>query len=157
MSKIYDRLLTVCLLAGSLLVCACAPLAGSTDTDGEDFEKIQKQLLGDLPLPKGARLINDQSLILGGGNSWAGRAVMSVAQAPTEVFSFFRDQYPAAGWVLMSSAKAKNSILVFIKQDRTATIEIAEGSGMGAKSNITLTIAPRSTVTLPPSAPPLQK
>lgn len=150
MSKIHDQWLTACLLAGSLLIGGCATLTGSTDTDGEDFEKIQKQLLGDLPIPRGARLSNDQSLILGGGNSWAGRIVMSVAETPTETFSFFRDRYPAAGWVLMSSTKAKNSILVFIKQDRTATVEIAEGSGMGSKSNITLTIAPRSTVTMPP-------
>ncbi len=155
MSKKYDYLLSACLLAGSLLIGGCATLASSTDTQGEDFERIQKQLLGDLPIPRGARLLNDQSIILGGGNSWAGRIVMSVSETPTETFSFFRDQYPTAGWTLVSSTKAKNSILVFLKQDRTATVEIAEGSGLGAKSNITLTIAPRSTVAAPP--PPPQK
>lgn len=150
MLKMNDRLLSAGLLAASLLISACTTLGVSTDTEGDDLERIQKQLVGDLPLPKGSRLLNDQSLILGGGNSWAGRIVLSVAQSPTETFSFFRDQYPTAGWTLVSSTKAKNSILVFFKQDRTATVEIAEGTGMGAKSNVTLTIAPRSTVTVPP-------
>jgi hypothetical protein len=49
---------------------------------------------------------------------------------------------------LVSSTKSKNSILVFIKKDRTATIEIEEG-GFGGKANVMLTVAPRSTV-IPP-------
>ncbi len=53
-----------------------------------------------------------------------------------------------AGWTLVSSTKSKNSILVFIKKDRTATIEIEEG-GFGGKANVMLTVAPRSTV-IPP-------
>lgn len=150
MLKINDRLLSAGLLAACLLMTACTTLGSGTDTEGDDLARIQKQLVGDLPLPKGSRLLNDQSLILGGGNSWAGRLVLAVAQTPTETFSFFRDQYPAAGWTLVSSTKAKNSILVFLKQDRTATVEIAEATGLGAKSNVTLTIAPRSTVTVPP-------
>lgn len=150
MLKINDRLLSAGLLAASLFMAGCTTLGGGTDTEGDDLERVQKQLVGDLPLPKGSRLLNDQSLILGGGNSWAGRIVLSVPQSPTETFSYFRDQYPVAGWTLVSSTKAKNSILVFFKQDRTATVEIAEGAGMGSKSNVTLTIAPRSTVTVPP-------
>jgi hypothetical protein len=151
MLKIKLRLLNVGLLAASLLMMsACTTLGGSASTEGDDLARVQKQLVGDLPLPEGARLNNEQSLILGGGNSWAGRLVLTVNQSPTETFSFFRDQYPTAGWTLVSSTKAKNSILVFFKQDRTATVEIAEGTGLGAKSNVTLTIAPRSTVTAPP-------
>ncbi len=49
---------------------------------------------------------------------------------------------------MVSSTKSKNSILVFIKKDRTATIEIEEG-GFGGKANVMLTVAPRSTV-IPP-------
>jgi len=38
--------------------------------------------------------------------------------------------------------------LVFIKKDRTATIEIEEGA-FGGKASVMLTVAPRSTV-IPP-------
>ena len=139
------------LLTVFLLLTACANLGNSLDTEGDDFERSQKQLVGELPLPKGARLLSDQSLILGVGNNWAGRIVLSVVQSSTETFAYFREQYPVAGWTLVSSTRAKNSILVFFKQDRTATVEITEGQGlMGAKSQVTVTIAPRSTVTEPP-------
>ncbi|MFZ2737455.1 MAG: hypothetical protein WBI20_12045 [Burkholderiaceae bacterium] len=151
MLKMIPFGLRVGLLGACLLLTACANLGSGLDTEGDDFERSQKQLVGELPLPKGARLVSDQSLILGGGNNWAGRIVLSVAQSSTETFAYFREHYPVAGWTLVSSTRAKNSILVFFKQDRTATVEITEGLGLvGAKSQVTLTIAPRSTVTEPP-------
>ena len=155
MLKLNHRLLSTGLLAASVLITGCATMGGGTDTEGDDLARIQKQLVGDLPLPSDARLLNDQSLILGGGNSWAGRLVLLVPHSPSETFSYFREQYPAAGWTLVSSTKAKNSILVFFKQERTATVEIAEASGLGSKSSVTLTIAPRSTVSAPTT--PAQK
>ena len=138
------------LLSLALLLTACANVVGPQESEGDDFESNQKQLVGDMPLPRGARMVADQSLILGGGNNWAGRLVLTIPQASNEVFAYFRQQYPAAGWTLISSARAKNSILVLTKQDRTATIEVTEGSGLVAtKSQVTITITPRSTVAEP--------
>ena len=73
---------------------------------------------------------------------------ISSAQNATETFTLFRDQYQKAGWTLVSSTKTKTSILVFIKKDRTATVEIEEGSMLG-RTGVMLTVAPRSTV-IPP-------
>jgi hypothetical protein len=140
------------LLSLTLLLTACAAGMGSTkESEGDDFESNQKQLVGEMPLPRGTRMVADQSLILGSGNHWTGRLVLTLAQAGNETFAYFRQQYPAAGWTLISSARAKNSILVLTKQDRTATIEIIEGSGLVAtKSQITITMSPRNTATEPP-------
>jgi hypothetical protein len=101
-----------------------------------------------MPMPGGARINNENSLILGSGDGWAGRVSITSAQNANETFTFFRDQFQKAGWTLVSSTKSKNSILVFIKKDRTATIEIEEG-GFSGKANVMLTVAPRSTV-IPP-------
>jgi hypothetical protein len=143
-----DRLLIV-LVVGLLGLAGCAANAPLTSTEGDNIQEAQNKLLGDMPLPNGARIINENSLILGGGDGWAGRVAIASAQGSTETFTFFRDQFPKSGWVLVSSTKTKNSILVFIKKDRTATIEIEEVSLMGSKANVMLTVAPRSTVLIP--------
>lgn len=121
------------------LISGCAS-SGST----ESLDNIQQQLLGDMPLPQGSKISNDQSLILGGGPQWTGRIVIVTPQGPTDTFAFFRDQFPRAGWTGISSIKAKTSILVFAKGDRTVTVEINESSTFqGGGSIVALTAAPK--------------
>ena len=139
------RLLSTLTLSLMVVACATTPL---TTADGETFQDIQTKLLGDMPIPGGAVIIHDKSLILGSGDTWAGRVAIGTVQNSTETFTFFREQFQKAGWTLVSSTKTKNSILVFIKKDRTATIEIEDGSMIG-KTGVMLTVAPRSTVTPP--------
>ena len=131
--------LLLALFVSVLAGCASGGL-GST----ENLDSIQQQLLGDMPLPQGAKINNDQSLILGGGPQWTGRIVISTPQRPTDTFTFFRDQFPGAGWTGVSSIKAKTSILVFVKGDRTVTVEINEaGTFSSANSIVSLTAAPK--------------
>jgi uncharacterized protein YbdZ (MbtH family) len=142
-----NKLLITSIITISLGLSACATTQ-LKNADGESVQDIQSKLLGEMPMPGGARINNENSLILGSGDGWAGRVAITSAQNANETFSFFRDQFQKAGWTLVSSTKSKNSILVFIKKDRTATIEIEEG-GFGGKANVMLTVAPRSTV-IPP-------
>lgn len=133
-------------LFAAVLLTACSTLPNPAAEDLKEIEKGQVKLLGDMPLPRGARIDSDNSLILGSGEGWAGRVALVAAQGPTETFAFFRDQYPPAGWTMVSSTQSKNSILVFVKNDRTATIEISAGSLLGAKASVLMTVSPRSTV-----------
>ena len=134
------RLLIGVLLLAILGVGGCAS-SGTT----ENLDNIQQQLLGDMPLPQGSKISNDQSLILGGGPQWTGRIVIVSPQGPTDTFAFFRDQFPKAGWTGISSIKAKTSILVFAKADRTVTVEINEaGTFQSGGSIVFLTAAPKS-------------
>jgi hypothetical protein len=131
--------LLLALFVSGLAGCASGGF-GST----ENLDSTQQQLLGDMPLPQGARIDNDQSLILGGGPQWTGRIIIMMPQRSTETFTFFRDQFPGAGWTCVSSIKAKTSILVFVKGDRTATVEINEGGPFsGSGSIVSLTAAPK--------------
>ena len=96
-----------------------------------------------MPLPKDARISPDKSLILGEGDNWAGRIELSSSMEPLEASAFFITEYPKHGWQLISSTKAKLSILVFSSSTRTLTLEITEGGPLAAKSMIVMTVAPK--------------
>lgn len=141
----------VCFLAVTtgVLATGCNSMTMAPSST-ENLDSIQQQLLGDMPLPKGARIDNNQSLILGSGSNWTGRIVLVTPEGPTSVFSFFRDQFPAAGWTGVSSIKAKTSVLVFIKLERTVTVELTDAGGLSNGTSVFLTAAPKGGTTLTP-------
>jgi hypothetical protein len=100
-------------------------------------------------LPPGATLKPEQSLIIGSGEQWVGRVVATVGKDIDAAIRFFVDTYQSQGWTLISSVRGKASLLVFTKQDRTATVELTEGT-MLSGGTVTLTVAPRNA---PVSAP----
>jgi len=128
-----------------LLITGCA----STDNLGDlskrfdDIKKIDTLLFNQMPLPKDARISPEKSLILGEGDNWAGRIELSSSMESLEASTFFTTEYPKHGWQLISSTKAKLSILVFTGNTRTLTIEITEGGPLAAKSMIVMTVAPK--------------
>jgi len=135
----------------SALLGACASSGDSPSGTAEEVQEIQSQLLGDMPLPQGARLAGGESIIIGRGNEWVGRAVVNALQGATDVYAFFQSEYPKNGWATVTAVKAKTSILVFTKGDRTATIEIVEGSLGGPKSVIIMTSSPKNANVVAPT------
>ncbi len=129
----------------SFLICGCT----TTDNLGqltkrfEEIKKIETLLFNQMPLPKDARISSDKSLILGEGDNWAGRIELSSSMEPLEASAFFIAEYPKHGWQLISSTKAKLSIIVFSSSTRTLTLEIIEGGPLAAKSMIVMTVAPK--------------
>ncbi len=123
--------------------CATTDNLGDLSKRFEDIKKIETLLFNQMPLPKDARISPDKSLILGEGNNWAGRIELSSSMEPLEASAFFTTEYPKHNWQLISSTKAKLSILVFMGSTRTLTIEITEGGPLAAKSMIVMTVAPK--------------
>lgn len=139
------------LLVFSGVLASCASSGDSSTGNTNESQEIQSQLLGDMPLPAGAKIIGADSIIIGRGDSWVGRAVLSGAQSSTDIYAFFQADYPKAGWTTVSAIKAKTSILVFTKGDRTATIELNEGSLTGPKTVITITSSPKNANVIAPN------
>ena len=137
----------------SALLAACATGGDTISGTPAEVEDIQTQLLGDMPLPQGAKISNSESIIIGRGDSWVGRVVLNGLQTPTDIYAFFQSEYPKTGWTTISAVKAKTSILVFSKADRTATVEINDGSIGGPKSLITITTSPKNANVIAPGAP----
>ncbi len=133
------------------LMGACASSGDSPSGSPQEIQEVQTQLLGDMLLPQGARLNGSDSIIIGRGNEWVGRAVVNALQGATDVYAFFQSEYPKGGWTTVTAVKAKTSILVFTKNDRTATIEVADGSLGGPKSIIIITSSPKNANVLAPT------
>ena len=120
--------------------------SSSVDMSGAD-------LLGQTQLPPGARILHDQSMVIGTGENWVGRVVMDSARDTTSAYSYFLENYPSQGWTLLSAIRAKSSVLVFNKGERNVTIEIQEGNPLaGGSALVILTLAPRSANVTSPAA-----
>lgn len=130
---------------------ACASSGDSPSGSPQEVQEVQSQLLGDMLLPQGSRLNGTDSIIIGRGNEWVGRAIVNALQGSTDVYAFFQSEYPKAGWTTVTAVKAKTSILVFTKGDRTATIEIVDGSLGGPKSVIVITSSPKNANVVAPT------
>jgi hypothetical protein len=135
----FPLLFFIILLAG----CATSNNLGDLSKRFDDIKTIETLSFNQMPLPKDARISSDRSLILGGSDNWAGRIELSSSMESLEASAFFTTEYPKHGWQLISSTKAKLSILVFTGSTRTLTLEITEGGPLAAKSMIVMTVAPK--------------
>jgi len=133
------------------LLSACASSGDSPTGTPSEVQETQTQLLGDTPLPAASKIVGSDSLIIGRGDNWVGRVVLSGVQSPTDIYAFFQSEYPRAGWTTVSAVKSKTSILVFTKGDRTSTVEVSEGPLTGPKTLITITSSPKNANVIAPS------
>ncbi len=149
--KLKSKAASAIALSLVLLLGGCATSGGSPSGTPDEVNEIQAQLLGDMPLPAGARIMGADSLIIGRGDNWVGRVVLNGLQTPTDIYAFFQAEYPKAGWTTVTAVKSKTSILVFTKGERTSTVEINEGSLTGPKSIIIITASPKNANVVAPS------
>jgi hypothetical protein len=147
MKKRFAIVFSACLMAG----CASSPVQMGGTAAGEK-SMSPTEAVGQSALPPGATFRPENSLIIGSGDQWVGRVVADVGRDVEAAFRFFIDTYPAQGWTLISAVRGKSSLLVFTKQDRTATIELGEGGLIGGGS-LALTVAPRNAAVVAPKRP----
>ena len=141
--KNYTKKILLGFAALMLIGCATTDNLSDLSKRFDGIKKIETLLFNQMPLPKDARISPDKSIILGEGDNWAGRIELSSSMESLEASAFFTAEYPKHGWQLISSTKAKLSILVFTSNTRTLTLEITEGGPLAAKSMIVMTVAPK--------------
>lgn len=141
------------ILVFTIALSACSNLGNSLPwNSSQNFDESNQSiadLLGDMPVPNGARINNENTMIIGRGVGWVGRVYLDGLQSPNEIYSFFLTDFPKAGWTTVSATKAKTSIVIFTKEDRTCTIEVSEGSFTGPKTLISITSSPKSSIVNP--------
>ncbi len=139
------------LLAG----CNGTPLTTTPSTDGAPAQAqssaVPGQWLGGLALPPGSSIRADQSLIIGAGDTWVGRAALDVGRDADAAYRFFLDNLSAQGWSVVTAVRGRQSLLVMTRQERTLTIELSEP--MFGAPTVFLTMAPRNAAVIAPRKP----
>ncbi|CCG41035.1 conserved exported hypothetical protein [Magnetospirillum molischianum DSM 120] len=101
------------------------------------------QLVTDIPLPSGAGIDQDRSLILSDRDRWTGRVVMVLTNSANDMTNFYQTQMPNFGWQPVMSITSEASILTYLRGDRAATVQIERRTVLG--SVVTITVAPRQS------------
>jgi hypothetical protein len=128
-------------MSAVLLTAACNSMGGtSMSNDSTVTEATAKQLSGDVPLPPGAIIRQQDTLVMGAGSNWTGRLNLSISGEPQAVFTYFRDSLPGAGWTLTSSSFSKLSLLTFTKGERVANVQM-QSTNFGG-NEVLITVAP---------------
>lgn len=106
------------------------------------MDKTQATQFTDIPIPSGARMDLDRTLVLGPRDSWIGRLVFTSAAGPNDIFEFYARELPRFGWTGITAVRAGTSVLSYTRGDRVATVQISRTTLGG--SEVLVTISPRS-------------
>ncbi|MDA0229498.1 MAG: hypothetical protein O3B21_04855 [Proteobacteria bacterium] len=120
---------------GPRLAATSAPVTVEGETNAA-FQPIT-----DVPIPDGARLDSERSLVLGGQDNWTGRLVFTIGESSADAFARYHQEMPRFGWRLITSVQAESSVLAFSQGDRVATILIEGRTLSGA--TVAITMSPR--------------
>jgi len=127
----------------TLAACESSPRLAATSApiaaEGESNAAFQP--ITDVPIPEGARLDSERSLVLGGQDNWTGRLVFNIGESSADAFARYHQEMPRFGWRLITSVQAEASVLAFSQGDRVATIQIEGRTLSGA--TVTITMSPR--------------
>ncbi len=97
----------------------------------------------DIPIPEGAKMNMDRSLILGEDNAWIGRLVIESTSSKAELFDFFKERTRQLGWREITSVRASISVLSYSKGNRIMTITFQSGAVVGTV--VSVTMSPKGT------------
>ncbi len=141
-------------MAVLLTASACTQTAqlqggGLSSPSGAPGGQPNASIFPDLPIPEGANMIVDKTLVVGTDN-WFGQLALSASQGPVAMFDFYRNRLPQFGWNEITSVRAPTSVLTYDRDDRIMQMQITSTTLRG--SEILITVSPRGR-TAPPSAP----
>ena len=132
----------VAVLTGCSMFSPSTPLAPSSRaSEGPALDKAQAQQFTDIPIPAGARMDLERTLILGPRETWIGRLVFTSGAGPNDLFDFYNRELPRFGWTGITAVRAGTSVLSFSRAERIATVQISRTTLGG--SEVLVTISPR--------------
>ena len=104
-------------------------LIGSCAIFVDEYQNNQKEiidfLLADLPIPEDSKIKKDSTILLGNGDNVSGRILLDSKSSPSENLIFYTEQAAASGWELMSSKVGQEITLIYFKNGRYATLQMA--------------------------------
>lgn len=98
----------------------------------------------DVPVPAGADMDLERSLVLGEQDAWIGRLVLAVGTNPGKTYDFYFGEMPRFGWFPITTVRAETSVLTYARGERIATIQVRGRTITG--STVSMTISPKGQV-----------
>ena len=95
----------------------------------------------DVPVPAGAAMDLERTIVLGNKESWIGRVVYSTELDPSRAYDFVFTEMPRFGWSVISTVRAATSVLTYTRTGRAATIQIVSRALGGA--SVSMTVSPQ--------------
>jgi len=134
-----------CLALGLAMVLgACAsgqlPSGPASAALKKAVESSRRLPITDIPIPAGARLDAEQSMIMGSQDRWLGRIVVRLDASPTEAFNHSVKDMAKSGWNRTLTVHARVSNMTFMRANRVALIQI-EPASFGAGVTVWITVA----------------
>ena len=136
-------------LASALVLSACGfstPLTPSSKAPESNMPVDQNQApqFTDIPIPNGARMDLDRSLVLGPRECWLGRLAFTSSASPNDIFEFYAREMPRFTWTGITAVRAGTSVLSYSRDERVTTIQISRTTLGG--SEVLVTISPRGSM-----------
>ena len=95
----------------------------------------------DIPIPIGAEMDLDRTVILGARERWIGRLTLETSHNSVKLFDFFKKSTPEFGWQEITSIRSATSVLTYSQTTRVLTIQIIAKTLQG--SEVVMTVSPR--------------
>ena len=118
-----------------LFLCSCVnrsvPLLGTgqSGTEGLPADQLSFAKFKDIPIPEGAIMDMENTVIFGSDEEWFGRLSLLPNLSHAETFDFFRYEMPNLSWKEITNVRATSSVLSYEKNDRIVTIQINNSYG----------------------------
>ena len=110
--------------------------SGSDPSQAPTFSQFR-----DIPIPTGAQMDLDRTVILGPPESWIGRLTLEASHNPVALFNFFKQRTPGFGWQEVTSIRSATSFLTYTQAIRVLTIQITSKTLRG--SEVVMTVSPK--------------
>jgi len=149
------------LVVGCMAAAACAPnsavmpaqSSSGTSTDGSSAMPVDFSQFTDIPIPGGADIDLEKTLVFG-SSPWYGNLALETSADASAIFDFYRRNLPQHQWQEIASVRAATSILTYGTPDRVLTITITDATIRGA--NVMMIMSPRGAPGGELPAPPAQ-
>lgn len=146
-----STLLRLLMLAAGILLglqmMGCSTQNLSASPAGENGQQATPvasfSQFSDIPVPAGASMDMDRSLLLGAGEEWTGRLAYDTSTNNAQVFDLYKAEMPKFGWTELTVIRGDRSVMTYQRGQRVATVEIKARTLYG--SFVTVTVSPNAS------------
>jgi hypothetical protein len=142
MSTAFLRTLTLGVglsLTAGLMGCSGQDLAASPQSDANSAAPVASfAQFSDIPVPSGASMDLEHSLLLGSSEEWTGRLVYTTGTDAAKVFDLYKSEMLKFGWTELTVIRGERSIMSYQRGTRVATVEIQGRTIYGARVSVTV-------------------